>query len=416
MDEFAQSREDDDLFADEFEPASEPTVIEEAPIRSVSKLSPTAQTYVDISGAQSTLPSGPSNNNHNHRNHRERGADKRRGGTGGRGGAPNNGLESSIWAPQEAEPVANQSAKPATKDRRHGGRGNRGSAPNNGLESSIWAPQDAKPVATKAAKLATEQPPPVAPSTSPPAKSAGESQSQPQPQPQPQQNKPVPSARGDRSLTGGPSHKKLTEEELTAKLARMKIINAEKAESFKRSERDKEGYAIKEKEEKRKRKEEIERGRLLEGERMKNRDRKLKAMGGREWDEGKDEKESEDYQGRGSQYVRGGHGGVIRGQGGLASNRFNVAPEDDMSSYIHDDNRGRGSGRGGGRGRGNGRGGRGGSAQQKQTIPAPEDFPSLPTSAAKDKAKSDHNSPLVRAGDWADEMATPIEQEKKLGV
>ncbi|KAF7862491.1 hypothetical protein EAF04_007364 [Stromatinia cepivora] len=367
MDEFAQSREDDDLFADEFEPASEPTVIEEAPIQSGSKLSPTAETYVHANGAQSSLSTGPSNNNHNHRNQRERGTDRRRGGRGGRGGTPNNGLKSSRYASQDPDPVASQS-------------------------------QSAEP--------ATEQTQ-AAPSTSPPVQSPVESQ--------PQQ-KPIPSVRGDRSLTGGPSHKKLTEEELTAKLERMKIINAEKAESFRKSEKDREGYAEKEKEEKRKRKEEIERGRVMEGERMKNRERKLKAMGGREWDEGKDEKDFEDNKGRSSQYVRGGHGGVIRGRGGLAGSRFNDAPEDDMSSYIYDDNRGRGSGRGRGRGRGNGRGGRGGSTQQTQTVPTLEEFPSLPTTSVSKTTKSDLNSPFVGAGDWADEMATPIEQEKKLDV
>ncbi|KAI9640726.1 hypothetical protein NHQ30_011035 [Ciborinia camelliae] len=362
--------EDDDLFGDEFEPASEPTVIEEAPIQSVSKLSPTAETYVSSNGAQSTLPTGPSNNNNNNnRNQRERVTDKRRGGRGGRGNAPNNGLKSSRYATQVPEPVT-----------------------------------------TQLTETATEQFPVVAPSNSPPVQSPVESQ------PQPQQNRPIPSVRGDRSLTGGPSHKKLTEEELTAKLERMKIINAEKAESFRKSEKDREGYAEKEKEEKRKRKEEIERGRVMEGERMKNRERKLKAMGGREWDEGKDEKDFEDNKGRSSQYVRGGHGGVIRGRGGLAGSRFNDAPEDDMSSYIYDDNRGRGSGRGRGRGRGNGRGGRGGSTQQPQPVPVPEDFPSLPTTSASKNTTSDLNSPLVGAGDWADEMATPIEQEKKFEV
>ncbi|KAB8293730.1 hypothetical protein EYC80_009215 [Monilinia laxa] len=383
MDEFAQSREDDDLFGDEFEPASEPTVIEEAPIQSVPKLSPAAETYVSGNGTQSPLLAGSSNNNHNHRNQRDRGVDKRRGGRGGRGGAPNNGLKSSRYATQEPEPVATQS---------------------------------------QSVETVTEQSSVVAPPTSPSLQSSGEpqsqsqSQSQSQPQSQSQQIKPIPSVRGDRSLTGGPSHKKLTEEELTAKLERMKIINAEKVESFRKSEKDREGYAQKEKEEKRKRKEEIERGRVMEGERMKNRERKLKAMGGREWDEGKDEKDFEDNKGRSSQYVRGGHGGVIRGRGGLASSRFNDAPEDDMSAYIYDENRGRGSGRGRGRGRGNGRGGRGGSAQQPQSVPALEDFPSLPTTSASKNTISNVNTPLVGAGDWADEMATPIEQDKKLEV
>lgn len=378
MDEFAQSREDNDLFADEFEPASVPTVIEDASGRPVSKLSPTAEAFVQSNGAQSTLPAGSSNNSHNHKNQGDRGIDRRRGGRG-RGGAPTNGLKSSKFASQDQEPAAPkpQSTETATEQ-------------THGFASSTTSPEQTS--------------------------SEPQSQAQAQTQPQSQQNKPIPSVRGDRSLTGGPSHKKLTQEELTAKLERMKIINAEKAESFRKSEKDREGYAEKEKEEKRKRKEELERGRAMEGERMKNRERKLKAMGGREWDEGKDEKDFEDNKGRSSQYVRGGHGGVIRGRGGLAGSRFNDAPEDDMSSYIYDENRGRGCGRGRGGGRGTGRGGRGGSAQQPLAVPVAEDFPSLPTTSASKNKTPNLNSRLIGAGDWADEMATPIEQEKKLDV
>ncbi|KAM3066957.1 hypothetical protein ACMFMG_007101 [Clarireedia jacksonii] len=356
--EFAQSREDDDLFADDFEPASAPTIVEEAPI--VITGQPAAKAPQVKSGAQrASPPRGESNNHERKNNNRDRGNEKRRGGRG-RGAAANNGLNSSRYASQEPE-----AAVPSTAE----------STPS------------------------TEQAP------SGPSETAGSASDA-----HLQANKPVPSVRGDRSLTGGPSHKKLTEEELTAKLERMKIINAEKSKSFQKSEEDRAGYAEKVEEER-----QMATRRVMEGERMKNRERKLKAMGGREWDEGKDEKDFEDKKGRSSQYVRGGHGGVIRGRGGLAGSRYNDEPEENGYSGGSDNYRGRGSNRGrGGRGRdNNARGGRGAASPRPQTVPAPEDFPSLPTpSKSMNITKSDPKSPLAGAGDWADEMSTPVEAKK----
>jgi hypothetical protein len=365
--EFAQSREDDDLFADDFEPVSAPIVVEEAPIIAPQH-EPVANVPQVKNGAQrSSPPRGESNNHERRNNNRDRGSERKRGGRG-RGGATNNGLNSSRYASQEPE-------------------------------SAVAPPAEATP--------STEQVP-----TGPSETAASPSDTHPQ------LNKPIPSVRGDRSLTGGPSHKKLTEEELTAKLERMKIINAEKSKSFQKSEEDRAGYAEKVEEERRKRAEEMATRRVMEGERMKNRERKLKAMGGREWDEGKDEKDFEDKKGRSSQYVRGGHGGVIRGRGGLAGSRYNDELEENGYSGGSDNYRGRGSNRGrGGRGRdSNGRGGRGAASPRPQTVPAPEDFPSLPTpSKSTNITKSDPKSPLAGAGDWADEMSTPVE-EKKIDV
>lgn len=93
-----------------------------------------------------------------------------------------------------------------------------------------------------------------------------------------------------------------------------------------------------------------------------------------------------------------GHGGVIRGRGaGLSGSRF-------ADEEPSDAPRGRGGFEG--RGRGRGRGGRGGKVAQ--AVPSVDDFPSLPTPSKSDEVKS----PVGPAGDWAEEMATPVEEKK----
>jgi hypothetical protein len=140
----------------------------------------------------------------------------------------------------------------------------------------------------------------------------------------------------------------------------------------------------------------------MEMERAKNRERKMKAQGGREWDSEKKDEDIVDRKGRSSEYVRGGHGGVKRT--GLEGSRFAVKENDDgednnINGRGGFEGRGRGRGRGG-RGRGNGRGER----QPAQVIPTAEDFPALSSAALP--------SP-VAGGDWAEEMATPVEEKKQ---
>jgi hypothetical protein len=334
MDEFAQSREDDDLFADEFEPVTPSTELAQ----------PTLPTKTNANAP----PTAPANNG--------RGAQERRP-RGGRGGQ------------------------------------------NNGLNQSRYAPQP-EPQAAAAADTPSE--------------------SQPQPEPQAPPNatpERTHAVRGDRSLTGGPIPKKLTEEELTAKLAQMAILNAQKSESHRKSEADQAAFQHREAELKQKRVEERQNQRQMEMERAKNRQRKMQAQGGREWDSEKVESDIVDgkSRGRSSEYVRGGHGGVIRRRGsGLAGSRFA-----DEEVPVDGQSRGRGGFERGGRGRG--RGGRGGK-QGVQSVPAAEDFPSLPTpSKTEEKVQSptpskeeNVKSPTGEksAGDWAEEMATPVVEKK----
>jgi hypothetical protein len=81
---------------------------------------------------------------------------------------------------------------------------------------------------------------------------------------------------------------KLTEEELNEKLASMQIKNASAAAAHARAEADAAAFAERESQAKQvaeqKRKEERRDRQQMMGEREKNRQRKLKAMTGREWD------------------------------------------------------------------------------------------------------------------------------------
>ncbi|KAG4433629.1 hypothetical protein IFR05_010875 [Cadophora sp. M221] len=399
MDEFAQSREDDDLFADEFEPIPAPTAIVEQPATTPIPDQPRS------SSAKPTPPTGggPGQQQQQHqqqRNGRQEGGRERIGRGGGRGGS--NGLGQSRYAPQ-----AESSPSPSS------------------LSQAI--PPPTAPTTTAAT------------STSLPSSTSANTQSDTAPPPPTSNTNTQPTAdntrthavRGDRSATGGPAHKKLTEQELTEKMAKMAILNAQKAEKHRLTEADQAAFQHREKELAKERREkaiaEKKNERVMEMERAKNRERKMKAQGGREWDSEKVESDIVDGRGRGrsSEFVRGGHGGVIRGaRGGLAASKYSV--DEGVGEDIQESqpSRGRGGFEIRGRGRGGRGGGRGGKGANANTVPSAEDFPSLPTpSKAPETSKKDIASdekvkpPTIEkpAGDWAEEMATPVE-EKKLDV
>jgi len=102
-----------------------------------------------------------------------------------------------------------------------------------------------------------------------------------------------------------------------------------------------------------KRREELAHRRLMDNEREQNRQRKLKAQTGREWDS---QKREEDYnpRGGGSQFRRGMHGGVS----GYARRDFEDGRPEEAADNAGG-HRGRGRGGRGGRGRGSPRGGLG---------------------------------------------------------
>ncbi|OAA69108.1 hypothetical protein ISF_03483 [Cordyceps fumosorosea ARSEF 2679] len=275
-----------------------------------------------------------------------------------------------------------------------------------------------------------------------------------------------------RAQSGANPRQKLTEEELTAKLEKMKVLSAEKARKFEKAEKDEkqhaEAYARGMEEARRQRAENAERRRQneeqrrrLEEERTKNRERKLKAInmnkGGGGWDEGKEAILAEEEASRRRPPARGVNGGVrgTKGGSGLRSSRFaardssegeKVGTPDrttDTEKSLDEQRPRRGGGRGRGGNRGGGRaaqgGGRGGgrasvgnengpSTSSAAATPTRDDFPSLPAKPptsqeeqqpANAAATAPPSKPAVLAplprfapaiGKWDDEMEFMEEQ------
>lgn len=319
MEEFSRSREDNDLFADDFEPITEAIVIEEG-----AEKEPKSRTEETPRGSRG---------NQSHAGRKARGGGGQANDLPPRGGK--NGLSASRFAAT------------ATTDVRD--------AP---VEQAKDTPS-ADPTPEASASLIKA----------------------------PYQG--AQAVRGDRSATGGPAVKKLSEQELSEKMAKMKVLNAQKAEKFRLSEADSAAFAKKEKEDQKKRAEEKKNHRAMDIERAKNRERKLKAQGGREWDLAKQDSDLIDRtKGRSSEYVRGGFGGVARGAAnGLANSHFNQNSNtafNEQDYMYREPSRGRGRG-----GRGSHRGGKIGT---NGTALGPEDFPSLPSN----DAGSSHQEPKAQ--------------------
>jgi hypothetical protein len=243
----------------------------------------------------------------------------------------------------------------------------------------------------------------------------------------------VASVRGDRSATGPAKPAKKTEAELTELMKAMQLKNAAKTEAHARAEQDQASFLQREKQAAMKVLEERRAIREQDMERAKNRERKIKAQGGREWDSDKQESDIVDRsRGNSSRYSRGAHGSVAssgRVGGGLAESRYAGDTSFDDTPYG---GRGTRGGRGGGRanhqgGRGdNSRGGRGthgrgnNSSSANTTTQTPaikeSDFPALPSVTTREPASTrlrDNNdkltlSPRIEGSDWAEQMATPI--------
>ncbi|KAF1923037.1 uncharacterized protein M421DRAFT_10050 [Didymella exigua CBS 183.55] len=200
------------------------------------------------------------------------------------------------------------------------------------------------------------------------------------------------SVRGDRTLTGGSKRTRLTEAELSAKLASMRSKNEALASAHARAEADaaaaearehvlKQQEVVRKKAVAEKQKAERKDRQQMMGEREKNRQRKLKAQGGREWDLDKED----GFDGTGEERRRG---------------TARAAPEEGRELFDETGDagahRGRGRGRGGrsgGRGaRGDARDSRGearGGKQTSQRPPTSTDFPSLPAAPKTVPANAD---------------------------
>lgn len=196
-----------------------------------------------------------------------------------------------------------------------------------------------------------------------------------------------------------------------------------------RAEADQASFLEREKVAEEKRRQERQHRRVMDSERERNRQRKLHALNGREWDATKQE---EDYNSRGgkSGFRRGMHGGVS----GYTRRDFDDNRPDDNARDNHggyrNNHRGRGRGGRGRRGRTNSRGPRRDGwqpddvfekpapATSKDTAPTPapvvtneSEFPSLP--GAKDAVEAKPSlaaeklesvwSP-VEGATWADQV------------
>ncbi|KAL8779447.1 MAG: hypothetical protein Q9213_006931 [Squamulea squamosa] len=213
--------------------------------------------------------------------------------------------------------------------------------------------------------------------------------------------KPPLAVRGDRSATGGNAKPKLTEEELSARLAAAKLNNRKREEAHRLAEADEASFQQREAQASQRRQEEGRARRLMDQERERNRLRKLGAQGGREWDTGK---EDQPVDPRRSEYRRGAHGGTssYHGLGDLGAK-----PQSDGNAHLGVRGYGLRGGRGRGeRGRSRGRGGRGRGGYDNSVgdfeimkPPAPDketDFPALPPAAPPPIANAEIRQPQAK--------------------
>lgn len=377
MEEFSQSRGADDLFDDEIIPIEHPT-----PITTEHVTTTLDRTSLDPSAP--TLQSQPTRPQE-----RTSPSPSTRGRGRGRGGPPV--LRGAIrgGAPRQQATYAARGAH-ALSDSKWSTRPTTQQPPPTTEEKSQDLVETVSQAENTEPPVTTDVPPPDAP-TGPAARAR------------------PPAVRGDRSSTGGFAKPKLTEEELTAKLAAAKQKSMDLAAAHARAQADADQFAERERVAgARRRREEGER-KKMEGEREKNRARKLGAREGREWDKDKEE-------------LAGGRGYAPRP-------RPDDEEQQDLSIYEWHEDRWNGRARGGrarGRGRG-GRGGRGGfevtggrpSPQQEPNVNAREEFPALPGAAdAKESnseaVKQDKPRPPPRVDSdkvgpgksWADQMET----------
>jgi hypothetical protein len=345
MEDFSQSRGDDDLFDDEIIPL-DPSEIETVVV----------QTQDPPKHSPPTLaPNGPSQ--------REYGPRGR--GRGGRGRG-NNELLNSRFAPR-AQPQTTQTKPPPQQQPSVPDTSQEGSTSTTNLDAPTTTDNTENPESN-----VTDPPPPPAPAAAPtPTRTLA--------------------VRGDRTATGGIKKPKLTEDELTAKLAEAKERSQNLSAAHARAQADAASFEAREKIAQAKRAKDVANRKAMDTERAQNRLRKMAGMGGREWDS---EKESDEFRGRGrgGGYMRGAHGGVRYDR-----ERRDPALEGedvDLRQYEWNGDRGRGRGgrgrgRGGYRGRGDARNGNF-SERRQPDVSAEAEFPALPETA---KPKNDMRKP-----------------------
>ncbi|KAJ0417826.1 hypothetical protein BJY00DRAFT_195619 [Aspergillus carlsbadensis] len=372
MDEFAQTRGGDDLFDDEIIPVTveeqqqpPPVQQQQPPPEPLAAKEAVTAAVVDRDTTPATTDAPPRPRGE------RRGRGRGRGGRGGRGA-------------QNAGPRRSDGPKSKIEE------GTAETESQNGEDKTTEAPVE------KAEQSSNEEA--AAPADAP----------------------RVPAVRGDRSATGGVKKPKLTEEELSQRIAAARENAAKKAAAHARAEADQASFMEREKIAEKKRREERANRRVMDTERERNRLRKLEALGGREWDADKPEEQFSSRGGRG-QFRRGMHGGVSGyTRRGFEDPQTGEDSPDSNAPQPHG-HRGRGRGRGG-RGRGNHRGAQDRPSEDKpsdttsQPIPVitnEAEFPSLPGGEKKDttagessSASNDKAKPLspISGATWADQV------------
>ncbi|PGH27779.1 hypothetical protein AJ80_00567 [Polytolypa hystricis UAMH7299] len=420
MDEFAQTRGVDDLFDDEIIPvAPEDTVVAAEPVDAGEPVSlevhttttaaaaavaqEQAQPYqheyqqqqqqqgfvgseeqvsvsareVGVTDAQPPPPQPPQQQQQQQQQYQQRGGYRGRGGErgrgrgrgGGRGGHNRREKDSAAATAPAPAAVVGQAVKPKGDEE---------------IEKGETRDDKDKAVVEEGAEEGVEST-----ESSTPAENGNEKKGK--------EGERVFAVRGDRSGTGGVKKPKLTEDELSARIAAAKANAAKLSAAHARAEADEAFFQERERVAAEKRAAEFQNRRVMNGERERNRQRKLIAQKGREWDA---EKDMEEFagRGRGSAYRRGMHGGVVGGLDGARDRDAGDALVGDLPSAATDGGNGyfRG-GRGGGRGgrggpRGRGRG-RGDSFNGPRTTP-PHTTHQEESGAAKPESTS---SPAIDA-------------------
>ncbi|KAF2117371.1 hypothetical protein BDV96DRAFT_571966 [Lophiotrema nucula] len=381
IDPFAQTAGTDDLFFDDdFTPVAEP-VVEQNPVDTPTTRADEPKPAGGFSQSQN-IPRGPSN-----------GFDRGRGGGRGRGRA--------------------------ARGRGQGRGGLQGHTKHAPPEKKEEREAEPKPEVT----TPSEEPAPPTSSTEEPASTdvpTGPKDATPK------------AVRGDRTLTGGAKRTRLTEDELNAKLASMRLKNSALAEQHARAEADLANFEAREallaQQDKEKRKQASERQKAdrqnrqqMMGERERNRQRKLDAQQGREWDLEKEEGFSGTGEERRRGAARGAHGGVAPSPRPpvAAAEGWGDASEDAPSTPSQ-----RGRGRGRGRGGRSARGGRGDHHTQNthtedQAPPSASDFPDLPSSTSKETKTTDGPKKLdfpIKGKAVSDIKTAAAETEPRPGV
>jgi hypothetical protein len=377
MDEFAQSRGDDDLFDDDI-----------IPLEPHQEVDTITRHVHDIS--LENAPKGPAAGTHFHHGYGSR--NERGRGRGGRGKGRERGAERGNS--QQDSTLLESKHAPASRKPNHVPDAHAPSAIPSGASKSSDGKSD--PTSAPENDLGDQPFPTMTPTAEPstPAR--------------------PPAVRGDRTATGGIKKPKLTEEELTAKLAAAKTRSENISAAHARAEADAASFAERERAAAAKRTQDAANRRVMEGEREKNRARKMAVMGGREWDA---EKNDEDFKvaaggrGRGS-HMRSSNGGV---------------------GLIHEAQAGAGRGQNRRRGRGSERGApgsRGGhrnGAVYQPDLTVEADFPSLPPTArpknekpaapAPEQKRTSLQvlSPTAGVGSWADQVEVSEAAKPKAG-